>query len=64
MMVGGRFDVGSTPRGLSESLVARMRGAEESLSPKERTTKRLTLTWLEGRATVTLDDGPSFRDGD
>lgn len=64
MMVGGRFDVGSTPKGLSEELVTRMRDAEESLSPEERATKRWTLTWLEGRVTVTLDDGPSFRDGD
>ena len=64
MMVGGRFDVGATPKGLSDSLVARMREAEQSLSAEERTRKRWTLTWLEGRATVTLDDGPSFRDGD
>lgn len=63
-MVGGRFDVGATPKGLSDSLVARMREVEQSLSVEERNRKRWTLTWLEGRATVTLDDGASFRDGD
>jgi hypothetical protein len=62
MMVGGRFDVGGTPKGLSDSLVARMREAEESLSAEERSRRRWTLTWLEGRATVTLDEGPSLRD--
>jgi hypothetical protein len=61
-MVGGRFDVGATPKGLSDSLVGRMREAEESLSAEERSSRRWTLTWLEGRATVSLDDGPSLRD--
>jgi hypothetical protein len=61
-MVGARFDIGATPKGLSESLVARMREAEESLSAEERSSSRWTLTWLEGRATVTLDNGPSLRD--
>lgn len=64
MMVGGRFDVGATPKVLSDSLVARMREAEQELSVEERTTRGWTLTWLEGRATVTLDGGPSYRDGD
>lgn len=62
MMLGGRFDVGvELPRGLPSSLEADIRVVEATLSDDDRTHKRWTLTWLEGRAVVTLDGGPTLR---
>ena len=64
MMLGGRFDIGATPKGLSPDLVAKIREVEARLSKEQKARPRWTLTWLEGRATVTLDDGVSLREGD
>jgi hypothetical protein len=64
MMLGGRFDIGATPKGLSPELVARIREVEAGLSEDHKSQARWTLTWLEGRATVTLDGGVTLREGD
>jgi hypothetical protein len=58
MMLGSRFGVGGElPRGISAELEAQLRGVEESLSEEERSSLRWTLTWLEGRPVLTLDNG-------
>ncbi len=58
MMVGSRFSVGSDlPRSIPADLHDRIRAAEEALSEGEKSELRWTLTWLEGRAIVTLDNG-------
>jgi hypothetical protein len=58
MMVGSRFSVGSEiPRSLPVELHREIRAVEASLSEEEMTTLRWTLTWLEGRPVVTLDNG-------
>jgi len=64
MMLGGRFDIGATPKGLSPDMVAKIREVEATLSDEQKDHARWTLTWLEGRATVTLDDGVTLREGD
>ena len=58
MMVGSRFSVGSDiPRAIPASLHPEIREVEETLTDDERQTLRWTLTWLEGRPIVTLDNG-------
>jgi hypothetical protein len=58
MMVGSRFSVGADiPRALPESLHHDIRAIEATLSDEEKTSLRWTLTWLEGRPIVTLDNG-------
>lgn len=58
MMVGSRFSVGSDiPRSIPASLHPEIRQIEEALTDDERKTLRWTLTWLEGRPIVTLDNG-------
>lgn len=62
MMVGGRFAVGAQPpRGVSAELIEQIREVESTLSNEDKASKRWTLTWLEGRAVVALDDGPVLR---
>lgn len=62
MMVGSRFSVGAPPpTSVPAELVTRMREVESDLSDEDKTRKRWTLTWLEGRPVVTLDEGPSLR---
>lgn len=58
MMVGSRFSVGSDiPRSIPAPLQEEIRAVEASLSDDERARLRWTLTWLEGRPVVTLDNG-------
>lgn len=58
MMLGSRFSVGGElPRGLSAELEAELREVEESLSEEDRSRLRWTLTWLEGKPVLTLDNG-------
>jgi hypothetical protein len=58
MMVGSRFSVGADiPRALPEALHAEIRAVEGALSDDEKASLRWTLTWLEGRPIVTLDNG-------
>ena len=57
MQLGSRFSVGETPKGLPEDLIQRMREVESTLSDEQRDKLRWTLTWLENRPIVELDDG-------
>ena len=57
MQLGSRFSVGERPKGLPEDLIQRMREVESTLSDEQRDKLRWTLTWLENRPTVELDNG-------
>jgi hypothetical protein len=58
MMVGSRFLVGADiPSSIPHSLHAEIRQVEDGLTDDQRATLRWTLTWLEGRPIVTLDNG-------
>jgi hypothetical protein len=58
MMVGSRFSVGATiPASLPPDLHAEIRAIEATLTDDERKSLRWTLTWLESRPIVTLDNG-------
>ena len=60
MQLGTRWTVGGEPPArLSESVVAAIRDVEVGLG--ERPDWRWTLTWLEGRPVVELDDGTTIR---
>lgn len=61
MRLGSRWPVGTTPPArLPEELLARIVEVEAGL-PAD-TTLRWTLTWLEGRPLVELDDGTTLSD--
>ena len=58
MMVGSRFSVGADiPSSIPQNLHAEIRQVEDRLSDDGRASLRWTLTWLEGRPIVTLDNG-------
>lgn len=57
MQLGSRFSVGERPKGLPEDLIQRMREVESTLNDEQRDKLRWTLTWLENRPTVELDNG-------
>jgi hypothetical protein len=58
MMVGSRFSVGADiPPSIPQALHTEIREIEDRLTDDERATLRWTLTWLEGRPVVTLDNG-------
>ena len=57
MQLGSRFSVGERPKGLPEDLIQRMRQVESTLNDEQRDKLRWTLTWLENRPTVELDNG-------
>jgi len=59
--LGGRFDIGNVADSLSEPLASDVRKLESELTDEEKASKRWTLTWLEGRPIVELDDGPTLR---
>ena len=61
MQLGSRFSVGQTPRAIPAELAARIQEVEHSLSDEERASLRWTLTWLENRAVVELDNGVILR---
>ena len=61
MQLGSRFSVGHTPRAIPAELAARIQEVEDSLSDEERASLRWTLTWLENRAVVELDNGVILR---
>lgn len=61
MQLGSRFSVGDTPRVIPADLAHRIAEVESSLSESERSTLRWTLTWLENRAVVELDNGVVLR---
>jgi len=62
MQLGTRWNVGAEPpAGLSEALHMAIASVEEDLAGIDVTGWRWTLTWLEGRPVVELDDGTIIR---
>ena len=61
MKVGGRFDIGQLADSLPEPLASDVRKIEAELTDEEKASKRWTLTWLEGKPIVELDNGPTLR---
>lgn len=61
MKVGGRFDIGTLADSLPEPLASDVRKIEAELTDEEKASKRWTLTWLEGKPIVELDNGPTLR---
>lgn len=64
MQLGTRWPVGGeTPSRLPDDVVAAIRSVEASLAGVETAQWRWTLTWLEGKPVVELDDGTVIRLG-
>ncbi len=62
MQLGTRWNFGAEPSArLPEKVVDAVRGVEADLAGVETSHWRWTLTWLEGRAVVELDDGTTIR---
>ena len=61
MQVGSRFSVGQIPRSIPSELAERIQQVEHSLTDDERSSLRWTLTWLENRPVVELDNGVILR---
>lgn len=62
MQLGTRWSVGAEPPArLTEGVIAAIRAVEAEVG--ERPDWRWTLTWLEGRPVVQLDDGTTIRMG-
>ncbi|MCU1412837.1 MAG: hypothetical protein JWN80_177 [Microbacteriaceae bacterium] len=62
MQLGTRWPVdGETPPRLPDSVVAAVRDVETELMDTDTTNWRWTLTWLEGKPVVELDDGTVIR---
>jgi len=64
MQLGTRWSVGDEPPArLDEPVRAAIRDVEQELDGVPTDGWRWTLTWLEGRPVVELDDGTSIRVG-
>ena len=62
MQLGTRWQVGAEPPArLPAAMVAAVAGVEGELAGLDTTGWRWTLTWLEGRPVVELDDGTTLR---
>lgn len=64
MQLGTRWAVGAdSPESLPDVVRAAVRAAEEELAALDADTStwRWTLTWLEGRPVIELDDGTVIR---
>jgi hypothetical protein len=62
MQLGTRWNVGAeTPTRLPDAVVAAVREVESELADVDTSAWRWTLTWLEGRPVVELDDGTTLR---
>lgn len=62
MQLGTRWAVGAvTPERLSAAVVLAIRDTEAQLAEVDTSQWRWTLTWLEGRPVVELDDGTTIR---
>ena len=62
MQLGTRWAVGAvTPERLSAAVVLAIRDTEAQLAEVDTSQWRWTLTWLEGRPVVELDDGTTLR---
>ena len=64
MQLGTRWPVGGeTPPRLPDAVVTAIREVEAELSDIDTAQWRWTLTWLEGRPVVELDDGTVIHGG-
>jgi hypothetical protein len=62
MQLGTRWPIGAEPPArLPDSVVAAIATVEIELAGVDTTGWRWTLTWLEGRPVVELDDGTTLR---
>ncbi|HWM33523.1 MAG TPA: hypothetical protein VNR36_04720 [Pseudolysinimonas sp.] len=62
MQLGTRWPVGQTPPDrLPATVVAAIAEVETELADVDTAAWRWTLTWLEGRPVVELDDGTTLR---
>ncbi len=62
MQLGTRWSVGAEPPArLTEAVTSAVRQVESELVGFETSGWRWTLTWLEGRPVVELDDGTTIR---
>jgi hypothetical protein len=62
MQLGTRWSVGAEPPAtLPEAVVQAVAQVEGELAAFDTSTWRWTLTWLEGRPVVELDDGTTIR---
>lgn len=62
MQLGTRWSVGATPPDrLPDAMVASIAGVEAEIADGDTSAWRWTLTWLEGRPIVELDDGTTLR---
>ncbi|MEP6480973.1 MAG: hypothetical protein ABJA94_03085 [Rhodoglobus sp.] len=61
MQLGTRWSVGERPPTLPDAVGIAIRGVEDELVGVDTTGWRWTLTWLEGRPVVELDDGTTIR---
>jgi len=62
MQLGTRWTVGGEPPArLPDAVVAAVREVETELGDVDTSAWRWTLTWLEGRPIVELDDGTTLR---
>ena len=62
MQLGTRWNVGAEmPTRLPDAVVAAVREVESELADVDTSAWRWTLTWLEGRPVVELDDGTTLR---
>ena len=62
MQLGTRWSVGATPpAALPQAVVAAVAEIETELAEVDTTTWRWTLTWLESKPVVELDDGTVIR---
>jgi hypothetical protein len=61
MQLGTRWPVGATPPDrLVDAVVLAIRDVEAQLAEVDTSAWRWTLTWLESRPVVTLDDGTTI----
>lgn len=66
MQLGTRWAIGATPpEKVPAEVLAAIRSTEAEVSalPSDSSGWRWTLTWLEGRPVVQLDDGTTIRVG-
>lgn len=62
MQLGTRWNVGAQPpERLTDEVVAAVASVERELAAVDTSAWRWTLTWLEGRPVVELDDGTTIR---
>ena len=62
MQLGTRWAVGATPPDrLPDAMVAAVAEVETEVADLDTSAWRWTLTWLEGRPVVELDDGTTLR---